>query len=59
VIVDVIDAEPAGDTVFPELDAVDWRLVSIAALEPLPKDEFRASAATYERIGAAKAVPET
>lgn len=59
VIVDVIDAEPAGDTVFPELDAADWRLVSTVPLEPLPKDEFPASAAAYERIGTAKALPET
>jgi dihydrofolate reductase len=58
-IVDVIDAEPVGDTVFPELDTADWRLVSTVPLARLPKDEFPASVATYERIGVVKSLPET
>lgn len=54
---DLIDAEPEGDTLFPTLDPAEWREASRSPIQPSANDQFPAAAVAYERIGAPKALP--
>lgn len=54
---DLIDATPEGDTVFPPLDPAEWRETTRLPIPPSAKDEFAATAILYERIGAARPYP--
>ena len=51
---DEIDATPAGDTSFPQLDARDWRELAREPMSAHAKDEFAAQAVTYERVTPAR-----
>lgn len=48
---DRIEAEPAGDTVFPQLDRNEWQEITSIPIPPATNDQFRATAVHYERIG--------
>lgn len=45
-----IDAEPAGDAVFPALDPARWRAVSRRDLPMGPKDQYPATAFVYAAV---------
>ena len=51
---DLIDAEPEGDTAFPQLDPVEWREVERSPIPARSGDEYSATAVRYERIGLPK-----
>ena len=56
---DLIDAAPAGDTVFPGLAPAEWLEVARTPIPPSPRDEFAATAVSYERIGPARPLTAT
>jgi dihydrofolate reductase len=56
--IDLIDAAPAGDTTFPDLDPAEWREVQREPIVPVAGDEHPAVAVTFQRIGAARPVSE-
>ena len=45
-----IDADPHGDTWFPPLDPANWAETSRSAIEADPRDEYRATLVTYNRV---------
>ena len=53
---DLIDAQPEGDTIFPALDMDQWREDGRNPIPPLAGDEFPATALLYRRIGPAEAM---
>ncbi len=46
-----IRATPPGDTTFPDLDPILWRLVSEEPIPQGPKDDYAAILMIYDRIG--------
>jgi dihydrofolate reductase len=44
-----LQADIAGDTVFPELDAADWKATARTLLATGPKDDYPAHSIIYER----------
>ncbi len=44
-----IEAEPEGDTLFPDIDPKSWELFEETTLEPDPRDQYRASLLIYRR----------
>jgi dihydrofolate reductase len=57
--VDLIDAEPAGDTTFPDLPADDWRETSRTPIPHHLRDQYAAMAITYERLHRPLVLPES
>lgn len=45
----IVDAAPAGDTYFPEIDPRHWREIEHSPQKQGPQDEFSFSFVTYER----------
>jgi dihydrofolate reductase len=47
-----VDAEPEGDTVFPDLAAGDWSQTSAEEIPQGPNDQYRARLKVFDRVGA-------
>jgi len=51
---DLIEAELEGDTRFPCLEPTTWQEIETGPIEPHPRDQFKATAREFRRIGPAK-----
>jgi dihydrofolate reductase len=54
VYLDVIDAAPEGEAIFPALPPADWKIVSRHPIEPATRDDHAAEAIVYERVARAQ-----
>lgn len=54
---DLVETDLEGDTVFPQLDPIEWQKIEIGPVEPHPRDEYAATAWVFRRIGPAMPLP--
>lgn len=54
---DRIETEVGGDAAFPELDPAEWEEIERRPIDPSPRDQFRALAILFRRIGSARPIP--